>query len=44
MNVPVVSKEVWEELYRAARVFQEAECWDWMSEYDMFGVLNPENG
>ena len=44
MYVPTVSKKVWKELYGAARVFKEAECWDWISEDDMFGVLNPENG
>ena len=44
MNVPIVSKEVWEKLYTAARDFQEAECWDWISEDDLFGVMNPENG
>ncbi len=44
MSVPIVITEVWEELYGVARVFKEAACWDWMSESDMFGVLNPENG
>ena len=44
MNVPIVLKKVWKKLYGAAHVFKEAECWDWMSESDMFGVLNPENG
>ena len=43
MNVPVVSKEVWEGLYGAARVFNDTECWDWISEEDLFGVMNPEN-
>ena len=44
MKVPIVSKEVWEELYGAVRVFRDAECWDWMSDSDIFGVLNPASG
>lgn len=44
MKVPIVSKEVWQELYGAARDFRNVECWDWMSDSDIFGFLNPESG
>ena len=44
MKVPIVPKEVWQELYGAARDFGDVACWDWMSDSDIFGVLNPESG
>ncbi len=44
MKVPSVSKEVWQERYGAARDFRNVECWDWLSDSDIFGVLNPVSG
>ncbi len=44
MKVPNVSKEVWQELYGATRDFGDVACWEWMSDSDIFGVLNLESG
>ena len=38
------SLEDWRELYRSALKFKELAPWGWMSDNDLFGVQNPENG
>jgi hypothetical protein len=34
----------WRRLYEAAVAFKEAACWNWMSDWDIFGVKNPITG
>lgn len=34
----------WKALYAAAAVFKELKPWNWMSDADLFGVQNPEDG
>lgn len=38
------SLEDWRELYMSALEFKELAPWDWMSDTDLFGVQNPEDG
>ena len=38
------SLKEWKELYAASTRFKEIESWDWISDSDVFGVQNPENG
>ena len=38
------SMQEWRALYEAAAVFKEARCWEWMSNDDLFGVMDPETG
>jgi hypothetical protein len=44
MKIPSCSLPTWARLYEAAVPFKDIECWEWMSESDVFGVQNPENG
>jgi hypothetical protein len=34
----------WQALYTAADQFKKVQCWEWMSEDDLFGVQDPEGG
>jgi hypothetical protein len=34
----------WKELYMAAEAFRKLQPWTWMSDSDLFGVQNPQNG
>lgn len=34
----------WKELYQAATDFMKIKPWTWMSDSDLFGVQNPQNG
>jgi hypothetical protein len=36
--------EEWKELYDIASHFKKLECWNWMSDEEIFGVQNPETG
>ena len=38
------NKAQWEELYKAAIAFQQAAPWEWMTNEDIFAVVNPING
>ena len=38
------SLKEWKKMYEAAIRFKEIESWGWMSDSDVFGVQNPENG
>ena len=44
MKIPSCSLSVWKNLYAAALAFEEIEPWEWMSDIDVFGVQNPEDG
>lgn len=44
MNIPSCPLPIWKNLYDAALAFQDVEPWEWMSDSDLFGVENPENG
>ena len=44
MKIPSCSLPVWKNLYDAALAFRDIEPWEWMSDTDVFGVQNPENG
>jgi hypothetical protein len=34
----------WKKLYEATAAFKALEAWNWMSDADLFGVRNPQNG
>ena len=34
----------WRALYEAAVAYKKAECWEWMYNEDLFGVMDPETG
>jgi hypothetical protein len=38
------SRQEWQDLYQAAGEFYNLKPWDWMSDADLFGVLNAESG
>lgn len=38
------SVQEWKNLYQTAIEFKNIECWDWMEDFDLFGVQNPETG
>jgi hypothetical protein len=44
MKTPSCSLSVWKNLYDAALAFANIEPWGWMSDIDVFGVRNPEDG
>jgi hypothetical protein len=44
MPNPKPSLKDWKELYRAATDFMKIKPWIWLSDSDLFGVLNPQNG
>ena len=37
-----IALDEWKSLYQAAVKFKETECWNWMSDIDIFGVENIE--
>ncbi len=41
-NAPAIKE--WQRLYEAALEFKKLECWNWVYDDNVFGVLNPENG
>ncbi len=44
MKIPPCSLPVWKNLYDTALAFGNIEPWQWMSDIDVFGVQNPEDG
>jgi hypothetical protein len=44
MKIPSCSLSVLKSLYEAASAFGEIEPWEWMSDIDVFGIQNPEDG
>ncbi|VBB09338.1 Hypothetical protein LUCI_4628 [Lucifera butyrica] len=41
-NTPDLTQ--WKALYELATEFNRARCWDWMDDYEIFGVRDPESG
>ena len=44
MKMPSCPLPVWKKLYEATLAFGSIEPWEWMSDTDVFGVQNPEDG
>jgi len=44
MNGSLPSLPEWKTLFQVAIEFKKIECWNWMSDTDLIGVQNPENG
>jgi hypothetical protein len=44
MKIPSCPLPVWKKLYEATLAFGSIEPWEWMSDTDVFGVQNPEDG
>jgi len=44
LNNSSPSLKEWRALYEAAIKFKEIRSWNWMTDVDIFGVKNPENG
>ncbi len=43
MKEKLPSIKEWKELYNTSIEFKKIECWNWMFDSDLFGVMNPEN-
>lgn len=43
MKITKQNRKIWLDFYKAAIAYRELECWNWMSNEDIFGVENPES-
>src|SRR3990172_8869613 len=41
MRIPIVSKDVWRDLYEVAGQFRALSPWKWMEDHEVFGVQSP---
>ena len=44
MKIPSCPLPVWKKLYEATLAFGSIEPWEWMSDTDVVGAQNPEDG
>ena len=44
MSQTAPTREQWKALYDLSEIFRHLECWQWMTDEQLFGVRNPKTG